>query len=962
MISKAISYIKNFIPNMKIRNRLLFSSIFITTVVIISLYILSSLLLSNFIIQKQSDYETASLKQVNNFFRSIFSSSEGYVETLYKSAQIKELLTQKYIKDDPIALMQYLGSYSNNVNTILINKDYMESVILVGRNNFACSYTQKEELYETADLTSDLDFNSFISNSFLSASIQQGTYPYYFNSEDTYKPKGISEKKIENTINKKIIMIKLLKSETGIVDGVIIVTFKNNIAESIIPSSPYRRLLYLSNDKGKILWTNNSEDNLNKFVSDDLAHSDSSKVSKKSFGREEYVATYKNLEPYKFKIASITPVKAFFEHSSKDRWYSLLFGICCILFTSIFSYFMSNIAVKKLENFGNQLKGCFNAIPEKVNVIDNNKIYGRFSLKIKIFLQFSISIILPMLLFICFITYFNYNSSKEKVFELANNSVKQAKWNIDYKLSNYNKLSVQIIFSENIQNAFDEDKYKNNNYEIKLKIGEDFLIRKIKNKDLLSLSLYKLDYSNLYSNIYFDTLPITNVNSSFPKLMENSSNGLVYLDTYNDYIGLGPIMLFSRNIRSSGAAFGSLLGYMSFCIDQEAFFSILREPAQGISGQYFLIDDRGSVITDSTDMDSISTISQTVNLNTLSMNKSPNTFVIGNKKYILFNEALSLPSLKIIGLVPLEEITQNVYPIIKYSLLLLAAFTVLILMLATYISYGILKPIRKLEEIMEEIRNENFNVQMDYKGNDEIAILADNFNLMVNRLNQLIYENYQSKMHESELMFLEKEAQLNALQQQINPHFLYNTLESIKWMAYRIDAIEICNMATALGKFFRGSITKGKEFITLGQEIDHLESYIYIQKIRYQGKLDINIDIADELKDYKVIKLLLQPLVENAIIHGTENMKSGGLVNITANKLDDSIQITVTDNGSGIDPNKLNSIIANLSSPGQDYEKNSIGLSNVYRRLKLYFGEKSSFELISEEGLGTTVKIRVPII
>jgi two-component system, sensor histidine kinase YesM len=263
---------------------------------------------------------------------------------------------------------------------------------------------------------------------------------------------------------------------------------------------------------------------------------------------------------------------------------------------------------------------------------------------------------------------------------------------------------------------------------------------------------------------------------------------------------------------------------------------------------------------------------------------------------------------------------------------------------------------------MMELSTGNFDVTMEYKGKDEIGILSAYFNNMVKKLKDLINENYQSKIRENELLFLEKEAQLNALQQQINPHFLYNTLESIKWMAYMNGAKEASDMATALGKFFKGSITKGNDWVTLEEEIEHLKNYIYIQQLRYQDKFIISWDIDEEIKYYKTIKLILQPILENAIVHGIEDMKTGGIITIKGYMAEKSVCFEITDNGRGMSIRELTELKSRFLSDLSGSKQGSIGISNVFKRLKLYFGENSSFVIESEEGKGTTVKFRIPAI
>ncbi len=964
ILKKPLRQTKGFLSNYYIQNRLFLSSVILICIIIISLYYLSFLIVSNLIIQRQADYELDSFKQVNNFFRSIFSSTEGYIETLYKSPNFKDFLTENYDKNDSITTMKYLSSFENNINTVLINKDFMDTVIILGKNNFACVYRQNNNMFETTDLPGDFNFSSFLDKSSLSPYLDNSNYPFYYQTINNSDSQYSNEIQIQRIINNKIIMVKLLRNQNGIADGIVIIAFKDNIVESIMPNSPYDRALYLTDNKGTVVWTNNSANTLKHEQASNFLISDSKESYRKNINGQDYLITFNILDPYDFKITSMTPVKSFIKAHTVIQIYIFIFGLCCILLAFISSYFFSKNVCKQLENLTKQLNTSTSTLPEKVSIINGVHFYSKLSLRTKIYFHFAVSIILPTMLFISCITYFNYYIYKDKIIELTNSSVKQLKWNIDYKIKNYNKLSVQAIFSNNIQKAFDEKEYNNNYYAMKFKISEDFLITKIKNKDIVSMVLYNTNGKNIYSNISFDIFPVTNISENFFNLMKKSSDNLVYLGASKDYLGSGPVILFARNIRSTGAGFGGLLGYMVFSVDQEAIYNITREVSLGTSALYFLVDESGNIIPNNLKSPALKVLNNNLNLKDLMTKNDGFMILIQNyKKYLVFYNTLDIPSLKVVSVIPLDEIISKVYPFIWYSMIILAVYLFIIIIITVFISHGITKPLKKLEELMNEIKNENFNIHMEYKGKDEIAILSENFNLMVDRLNQLIHENYQTKIHESELMFLEKEAQLNALQQQINPHFLYNTLESIKWMAYKIDALDICNMATALGKFFRGAITTSKDFITIQQEIEHLKNYIYIQKIRYQGKLDVVLQISDEITGYKTIKLILQPVVENAIIHGIEKMKSGGLITIRGYKLEQSIYFEIEDNGVGMDFSTLSKLKEEiLFSANSEHKKAHVGLNNVYKRLKLYFGEKSTFEFLSEEGKGTLVKICIPVI
>ncbi|MDD6236542.1 MAG: sensor histidine kinase [Clostridiales bacterium] len=203
-----------------------------------------------------------------------------------------------------------------------------------------------------------------------------------------------------------------------------------------------------------------------------------------------------------------------------------------------------------------------------------------------------------------------------------------------------------------------------------------------------------------------------------------------------------------------------------------------------------------------------------------------------------------------------------------------------------------------------------------------------------------------------------RKSELKALQAQINPHFLYNTLDSIIWMAEAGNTDEVVEMTSALANLFRTSISKGDEIIPIQVEIDNITSYLTIQKMRYQDKLTYHIDVDDNIKKYKILKVVLQPLVENAILHGVKSKTTNGLIEIGAFETEDAVVFTVTDHGEGMTEEQLKNIFApkkNTVSRGS-----GIGVNNVNERIKLYFGEQYGLQFFSRYGEGTTVHVVIP--
>lgn len=258
-----------------------------------------------------------------------------------------------------------------------------------------------------------------------------------------------------------------------------------------------------------------------------------------------------------------------------------------------------------------------------------------------------------------------------------------------------------------------------------------------------------------------------------------------------------------------------------------------------------------------------------------------------------------------------------------------------------------LKPFNNMLLKINKVRKGNFNVQIETKRKDEFGTLAESFNKMIDDIKELLtkVKNDQKKIRKSEL---------KALQSQINPHFLYNTLDSIYWKTKTGEYKEVGDMTVALSQFFRISLNKGKEVISLKKEIEHVKNYLLIQKCLYPEKIDFIIDINDDLYNYQCIKLIIQPLVENSIVHGLKDIEEGGKIIICGRKENQRIIIEVCDNGKGFDVEKMESILKKGKS------SNGYGLYNVNKRIKLNYGSDYGLSFGYQEDKGACVKINIP--
>lgn len=297
-----------------------------------------------------------------------------------------------------------------------------------------------------------------------------------------------------------------------------------------------------------------------------------------------------------------------------------------------------------------------------------------------------------------------------------------------------------------------------------------------------------------------------------------------------------------------------------------------------------------------------------------------------------------------------EEITQQVEYIIIAVVLLLIAVIIFIIAYVSKMTETITAPLTMLTGRVEDITQGDFEAKTPIEAEEiEIQKLSDGFEVMAGRLNNLISENKRAERRK-------RHAELELLQAQINPHFLYNTLDTIIWLIEADKKQESINMVSALSDFFRFCLSRGKDIISLQEEEKHVLSYLAIQKIRYQDRMDYEVNIPESLYSYAVPKLTLQPLVENSIYHGIKLQREKGVIKVEAVDMDDRIELIVRDNGAGMSEDRLKemrSVVANG-------EKIGFGLRTVHERMQLFFGEEYGLTISSTEGVGTTITVVIP--
>ena len=301
----------------------------------------------------------------------------------------------------------------------------------------------------------------------------------------------------------------------------------------------------------------------------------------------------------------------------------------------------------------------------------------------------------------------------------------------------------------------------------------------------------------------------------------------------------------------------------------------------------------------------------------------------------------------------IDYIANTTSMLLIIDLIISVIFFLITLWSIRTVSNQVTEPIYRLRLAMEEVSQKGYIDAREVKveGTYEVEDLTRNYNDMIKRISSLMDQVVLEQN-------LKRKSELSVLQNQINPHFLYNTLDSIIYEINNNENETAQNMIIALSKLFRISLSKGKSIIPIRDEVEHVRNYLLIQKMRYREKFQYSINVTEDIMDYKVTKLILQPIVENAIVHGIKNNPDGGKIDIEGYKDDGFIIFTITDDGFGILESKIKQI---YDSFHKVVETDGVGVNNVFQRIRLYYGEKADIKIESELDCGTKVFIYLPI-
>lgn len=438
----------------------------------------------------------------------------------------------------------------------------------------------------------------------------------------------------------------------------------------------------------------------------------------------------------------------------------------------------------------------------------------------------------------------------------------------------------------------------------------------------------------------------------FQKLANNPEpNTIALWGLHPDWLG-GEVFSVGRAIHGD---YDNFLGIMSLDVEMELLDRICRNIKLGKTGYVMIIDDQKKIIYHP--IRKYIGKSASILLGNPSEEQWESGFFMAplkNANQVIAVKTFLPVNWKIIGVSNKTELAQEVNKVASLSIILIIGLIPAIILIAVFLANLLTHPIKDLQHSMRKAA-EDLNTNAAIKTNDEVGQLADSFNQMLAKIRQLIAQSVeeQKKLRRTEMV---------ALQEQIKPHFIYNTLDLIIGLLENNKNEDVINMVEALGTFFRISLNQGKELITIREEVEHIRNYLYIQRFRHGDKYNYEISLDERLLQQKTIKLILQPLVENAIYHGVRELEEPiGMIVVRGYYKDDHIYLEVEDNGVGMDSQKMERINQCFQDPDPE-EHHFFGLRNVNERIRLAFGKEYGLHLAPGKEGGVLVTVKLPLI
>lgn len=503
--------------------------------------------------------------------------------------------------------------------------------------------------------------------------------------------------------------------------------------------------------------------------------------------------------------------------------------------------------------------------------------------------------------------------------------------NIHTKLKEVDSLTTYICYNETVQSQINKMNHAR---------GDSFLYeKKILEKELINMtvaneSLKEMTIMTSSGQSAWISQPYPEFTSASPILdtLYSQQGSLCWITLDKEDT---PTIIAGRTINDLGVQ--KIIGYFLVRFDDKLLTDILEQKEYFKDGSLCIVDGKGTILSSNQPGERGKMYPSFHLLTEATVSKK-----LDDSQEWLTSCIIPGSEWRLVSTIPNISYEKEIIWLRGCVIIIALAMIIVAIFISIAITRQLFLPLDKLCQMMKSVGKGDFNVSKPAYYQNDIGVLYDYFIDMVKEVRNLIQTTNQQQL-------LLQKTELNSLRMQINPHFIYNTLESIKWIAYMNDNKEIVIMVKALGDFMRSNIS-GPEFITIEKELENIHCYLTIQKFRYNDKLDVRIDIPPDLYHAKIPKLLIQPLIENSIVHGLEQKAGDGKIIIKGIREQEDVIIDIIDNGIGFSKLSLENLDLDFISPEDTRKNGGLGMKNVHQRIKMYYGESYGLSVTSEYG------------
>lgn len=573
------------------------------------------------------------------------------------------------------------------------------------------------------------------------------------------------------------------------------------------------------------------------------------------------------------------------------------------------------------------------------------------SIQAKIFAAFSL-LVLGALILVGLVIYINLtNSIKKNATIYVTDSIRRADENVNGVLKDASHLLALVVTNQ--ENVIDI--LRSDNYEISL---EWFKEKKQINSFLSYLTAYKSQINRISvvgtnGKIFAVGVPYmdrTNLNEALIRQIIEAPEQKTFIKRNN--IGREETITIARAIRYNREPIGVVMIDLNYQIIQSNY-----DIRPSNDSYFYVLDSTGEFVYSSADK-SMEAAGEAQKL-TAHLQKYINTSqvqeeTIGGEKQLVVSSASDFTGWTTVGIIPEHTLLKDSTALRSQILHLVLLVYMAVILVSIAVSSHITKNLRRLRNTMERVQEDSFIAATHITSEDEVGQLSQVFQSMLRRLRESMNE---IKHRER----LKREAELTALQAQIRPHFLYNSLNTIKYMAGLNHASNIEEVSSSLIELLRGVLGNTKEFISLKEELHYVQSYVNIQKYKYADRFSIHYQVSPELLDTQVLKLILQPLVENAVTHGVGSIHEKGMITLKAYMENGLLKLEVTDNGGGMSAEQIERVLKTESVHEKPFRSGGMGICNVNERIRMVYGPEYGIQIFSRPGAFTTVEITIPV-